>query len=276
VSEPSQLGNRFGNQDSIVQFSSPVLPVSPNVKCETFREKSDTDFFPSRGGLGFRMNVFQQVFATVNPRAALIIRETENNERNKDKSAAKKSAPRPRIQFADVTGPPAVEKREPPVQVKPSETKPEGKAAIGRKTVTGRDKRPTPALEQASRQCNEPLRKARTQPVLESSLEAIEEPDARGPLQKAIDAVLDQKSSVDEALKAAHSQNFDLCRKNADLEHQINVMRRKAGEQHSKMKDMAVDHSESVTELRESWQFRIDEMLMEIALLRSGNADCDV
>jgi hypothetical protein len=34
------------------------------------------------------------------------------------------------------------------------------------------------------------------------------------------------------------------------------------------MKDLRDDHAEGFTELTESWSFRVNELLMEIALLR--------
>jgi hypothetical protein len=220
------------------------------------------------------MNVFQQVFATVNPRAAVILRETENNERNKDKSAPKTALEKPRIKFPDFDDALTVNKPEPRPdrQSKPPQPLPESSGtSLPRKTIPKREKH-----FGASSQGIEPIRKAKTDKTVETCVDVPEVPNRKSELEKAIDAMIEEKRSVDEMLKAAHSQHFDLCRKNADLEHQINLLRRKATEQHANMKDLALDHNEDTAELTESWEFRINEVQMEIALLRSGEATCDV
>jgi hypothetical protein len=107
---------------------------------------------------------------------------------------------------------------------------------------------------------------------IQPTIDPWNESDARADLQNAIDAALEKKRCVDESLRAAHSQHFELCRKNADLEHQIIGLRKRATEQHGKMKDLGLDHRNAMEELTESWEFRINELLMAIDLMRTDNA----
>jgi chromosome segregation ATPase len=99
-------------------------------------------------------------------------------------------------------------------------------------------------------------------------------------LQNQIDTIGRQLRVVEGSLRSAHSENADLYRKNSELECHVASLRKAAAESNRRMLEAKAECEEKAAEMQTSWEFELNELMIEIAFLQekasSGRCELDL
>jgi chromosome segregation ATPase len=90
-------------------------------------------------------------------------------------------------------------------------------------------------------------------------------------LQKQIDMIGQQIRVVEGELRSAHAENADLYRRNSELECHVASLRKAAAESNRRMLDAKAQCEDKATEIRASWEFQLNELMMEIGFLQENS-----
>jgi hypothetical protein len=186
------------------------------------------------------MNVFQEVFASVNPRSREILREIENGQQN-IKRTTKPEARKPRVSLCD---PPV------PVQAKPL------------------------VQESRERRFGLPLRVDRARPELcsDPNDEGNSSRSKSATLQSQIATVAEQIQIVEGSLRLAHSQNLELYRRNLELECHVASLRQAATETNKSIVLFKAQFAEKAAVVEANWEAQMNELVRELEGLRAREA----
>jgi type IV secretory pathway VirB10-like protein len=192
------------------------------------------------------MNLFQEVFASVNPRSRELLRGGENYEpvdvpAEKETTRARRSYPEPH-NTSRVSG--EATRPEPPQPrrsvVKRRTSPPKQRKSQERHRQTPDDEQPETASIRAKYES----------------------------LQNQIDTMAEQIQIVEGSIRLAHSQNMDLYRRNAELQAHVGSLRMAAAESNQRMIAATAEMHEKAADREESWATQVNELLEELALLR--------
>jgi hypothetical protein len=196
------------------------------------------------------MNVFQEVFASVNPRSKEILRDAENCQPNRKKSPRLEWA-RPRMSLADPSR---------AAELKPAEV------SGAQEPERRRDFDPT------AKKYSLPARMDRAK--LDLCSEPADVPDLNSSrskyaaLQSQMATVAEQIQIVEGSLRLAHSQNAELCRRNSELECHVASLRHAAAESNKRIVHFKAQFAQKAAEVESGWEFQLNELMTELASLR--------
>jgi cell division septum initiation protein DivIVA len=91
-------------------------------------------------------------------------------------------------------------------------------------------------------------------------------------MQSQIDAIAEQVQVVESSLRSAQTENTELYRMNAELECHVASLRKAAAESNRRMLQAKAECEEKAAEMCASWEFQLNEMMMEIVLLQENAA----
>jgi hypothetical protein len=191
------------------------------------------------------MNVFQEVFANVNPRSRELLRGAENFQTNA-KKGAKPECLKARLSLCDPrrAKPPPPDNPELPHEAEPKPKKYSLPLRLDRI-------RPDMCCE-----ANDDL------PDMNSSR------SKSAALQSQIATVAEQVQIVEGSLRLAHSQNVELYRRNSELECHVASLRQAAAESNRRIVEFKAESAERSAQAEETWEMQLNELMTELASLR--------
>jgi chromosome segregation ATPase len=189
------------------------------------------------------MNVFQEVFASVNARSREILRDVENHQPNRKKAVVLEWS-KPRMSLAD------------PKSLEPSGT--QESAEPEKRDVKAKKYSLPPRMDRLRLDlCSE----SSDVPDLNSSRSKY------AALQSQIATVAEQIQIVEGSLRLAHSQNAELARRNSELECHIASLRQAAAESNKRMVHFKAQFAQKAAEVEDGWEFQLNELTTELASL---------
>ncbi|OHT01569.1 hypothetical protein TRFO_31548 [Tritrichomonas foetus] len=93
--------------------------------------------------------------------------------------------------------------------------------------------------------------------------------DSLADLEKKYDELNDKLQTLSEMYDKAQSQNEKITAKNFELELEIQKMKEAAKVSNNRLIDLRQEYEAKAAEREESWEFRVNELLMEIEVLKS-------
>jgi chromosome segregation ATPase len=198
------------------------------------------------------MNVFQEVFASVNPRSRGIIREIENESANL-KNETKRESSKPRVSLA----PEHRRCPNPPVNEEDSEK--------GNKSDPKKRKFSLPVRHRRLR--NDADDDRLDVGASRSKYEA---------LQSQIDTVAEQIQIVESSLRLAHSQNAELFRRNSELESYVGTLRQSAADTNRRMVEFKARSGRNIALLDDTWEAQLSELMTELTSLQEPEVSSHV
>ena len=240
------------------------------------------------------MNIFQQVFASVNPRSAEILKERNPGACNRVSSCAQKPEPRALAKRPQQT----MEQKKPepvkePVAKKPAvaqdkiidkrevmkrkasvDVKKLMKSAIARQVPAG-PMSPVKRKPSIAKAVKRNLQK-KPEDVMSEEEDSFEEVDevAQKRCEELEAQVAEMKSKLENAkglLKSAKVTNTELTEGNAQMEAQLQRLEQGAKEANKQILAMKKNFEEKMLENEVSWEYRVTEMLAQIQTLKATN-----
>lgn len=234
------------------------------------------------------MNIFQQVFASVNPRSAEILKERDPSSCNRVSSYAQKPVTRalgkklpgngevaaPKKTVPDVPLPSAesiVMKKQPPVKNQMVDVKKMTKQAIAKQApsfpLSPSKRKPSiaKAVKMNMKKRVEPSPQEEEE-YDEAENDVLEEKCAE--LERQIADLTNRLDSAKEELASAQAKNSALSRENTQLECQVQKLEDNAKEANKAMIAMRKSFEEKMLETEVTWEYRVTDMLAQIQTMK--------
>lgn len=227
------------------------------------------------------MNIFQQVFASVDPKASQLVKASENVSENvvlkkekdpiindnptKTKKTTKKEKKVKTSNSKDIA---QIINTKPKIDFKPPTTQTQIKTSSSVIPVSSSMRK----VQKNKNQYTEQSKKLQQtqQSDSESSLTNDEIMSQIKELEQKYEELNEQYSNVSNAYNKSKINNEKLTTQNFELEMEIKKLKETTKDSNNRLLEMKQDYKDKSKERDESWEFKINELMMELEVLKDS------
>lgn len=229
------------------------------------------------------MNIFQQVFASVDPKASQLVKASENVSENiitknekettiNDNPPKVKKAPKKekKIKASKTRDFIQIINTKPKIDYKP----PSSQVQINIKTsasvipVSSSMRK----VQKTKNQNTEPSKKVQPTQQIDSepSLTNDEIMSQIKELEQKYEELSEQYNSVSNAFNKSQIINEKLSSQNFELEMEIQKLKETTKESNNRLLELKQDYQDKAKERDESWEFKVNELIMELEVMKDS------